>query len=213
MGLCSNTWCTTTDASLGGRAATLKRLLRWLQLYSLADPSLLDDGLRFQLTAVVGGLQQGPPAVGSKRPSAPDNEQPKGKRAKAGQGASAASVHSGETADGETADSDGDEEEQGDALWEDQLVDVVLALLSYGGPAAEGSSLPGLPSAPLRDAVERVFKAHCRVLTAEGLTDLLRVVGQVRVWNDVVGVWVCGVWVCGVNGAFGFSNGRWSQAV
>lgn len=149
---------------MAARAATLTRLLRWLQLYVLADPSVMADGLLEQIAAVVGGLQAPDThAVGAKRPNDGQQAGAVTKRARVDQPATA------------SADND---DEAGDA-WEDQLVDVVLALLSYGGQAAEGS-LSGLPSAPLRDAVERVFKAHCRVLTAEGLRDLLRVIGQVR---------------------------------
>jgi DNA polymerase phi len=50
------------------------------------------------------------------------------------------------------------------------LVDVLLALLAR--PAAP------LPAAPLREAVEALFRATCTELTPAGLQDLVRVVGR-----------------------------------
>jgi hypothetical protein len=58
-------------------------------------------------------------------------------------------------------DDDNDEEEDGaEPPWQDALLDVQLALLSR--PAEV------LPSAPLRDAVEALFRATCHVLTRTG---------------------------------------------
>lgn len=54
--------------------------------------------------------------------------------------------------------------------WMDTLVDVLLSLLAH-------SHAP-LPSAPLRDAAERAFRAFSEQLTATGLADLLRIIVQ-----------------------------------
>ena len=54
--------------------------------------------------------------------------------------------------------------------WMDTLVDLLLSLLAR--PAE------GLPSAPLRDAAERCFRAFAEELTATGMEDLLRVVAK-----------------------------------
>lgn len=186
-----------TSPHLAARAATLARLLRWLQLYTLADPQLLEGGLLTELTAVVNALEEQTQdetaapdvAVGGKRPGAGGHGSNSGGATKRARIAATAAGNDKDTTSDEQDDaSDDDEEEtkaQQQGVWQDQLVDVVLSLLSYNGAAPEGSSLPGLPSAPLRDAVERVFRAHCRLLTSQGLEDLLRVVVQVWVGGVV----------------------------
>lgn len=55
---------------------------------------------------------------------------------------------------------DDDEEEEAELPWQDALLDVELALLSRPAEA--------LPSAPLRDAVEALFRVTCHVLTGTG---------------------------------------------
>ena len=58
-------------------------------------------------------------------------------------------------------DPENDEEEEGaEPPWQDALLDVQLALLSRPSEA--------LPSAPLRDAVEALFRATCHLLTRTG---------------------------------------------
>jgi hypothetical protein len=67
------------------------------------------------------------------------------------------------------------------------LVDVLLALLAR--PAAP------LPAAPLREAVEALFRATCSELTPAGLQDLVRVVGRSSEQGGSAGEalrWECG---------------------
>ena len=62
-----------------------------------------------------------------------------------------------------TAEAPGDDEEGEEGAeppWQDALLDVQLALLSRPAGA--------LPSAPLRDAVEALFRATCHLLTSTG---------------------------------------------
>ena len=56
---------------------------------------------------------------------------------------------------------DGEDEEKEDATaWPDALVDALLSLLS--------KTTAPLPSTPLRDAVETVFRSMCASVTATG---------------------------------------------
>ena len=54
--------------------------------------------------------------------------------------------------------------------WEDALVDIVLSILSRNESP--------FPSAPLRDAAERVFKSFASHVTATGVQDLLQVIAK-----------------------------------
>ncbi|GAB4814705.1 hypothetical protein N2152v2_001751 [Parachlorella kessleri] len=54
--------------------------------------------------------------------------------------------------------------------WMDTLMDVLLALLAQTSAS--------LPSAPLREAVEHVFRVFCDQLTPTGMQDMLRVIGR-----------------------------------
>lgn len=63
---------------------------------------------------------------------------------------------------------DDDDEEDDSIFWSDALVDVVLTLLSRNESP--------LPSAPLRDAAERVFKSFAGEITSTGVRDLLQVI-------------------------------------
>ncbi|KAK9814621.1 hypothetical protein WJX72_008822 [[Myrmecia] bisecta] len=72
---------------------------------------------------------------------------------------------------GTTVDMSGDgNEAMEQRQWMDVLLDILLSLLAR--PAAP------LPSAPLREAVEGVFKAFCEHLTPTGMQDLLRIIAQ-----------------------------------
>lgn len=53
-----------------------------------------------------------------------------------------------------------EDDEEAEPPWQDVLLDVELALLSRPAEA--------LPSAPLRDAVEALFRVTCHVLTLTG---------------------------------------------
>ena len=68
------------------------------------------------------------------------------------------------------ADKSNEEEGEEAVHWEDALVDIVLTILSR-------NETP-LPSAPLRDAAERLFKAFASHVTATGVEDLLQVVAR-----------------------------------
>ncbi|KAK9903496.1 hypothetical protein WJX75_007153 [Coccomyxa subellipsoidea] len=68
---------------------------------------------------------------------------------------------------GKTGKKKGASEEDKPAPWMDRLMDVLLSLLSV--PAAT------LPSAPLRDAVDSLFRSCAAHLTSAGMDDLLRV--------------------------------------
>lgn len=59
------------------------------------------------------------------------------------------------------APGDDEEGEGAEPPWQDALLDVQLALLSRPAGA--------LPSAPLRDAVEALFRSTCHLLTSTGL--------------------------------------------
>jgi hypothetical protein len=67
-------------------------------------------------------------------------------------------LHPGVLAAG--APGDDEEGEGAEPPWQDALLDVQLALLSRPAGA--------LPSAPLRDAVEALFRATCHLLTSTG---------------------------------------------
>jgi DNA polymerase phi len=71
---------------------------------------------------------------------------------------------------GAVASASSDEDDDGAPHWMDSLVDVLLALLARNHAP--------LPSAPLRDAAERAFRAFCDALTPAGMADLLLVVEQ-----------------------------------
>ncbi|KAF8062006.1 pol5 [Scenedesmus sp. PABB004] len=91
-------------------------------------------------------------------------------------GASDGDASDGGASDGSDGGSDGSD---GEPAWADVLVDLLLALLSASS-SAEGGGRRGVlvPTAPLREAVEAVFRAFADDVTAQGLADLLRVLGQ-----------------------------------
>ncbi|KAL4543898.1 hypothetical protein Ndes2437B_g01704 [Nannochloris sp. 'desiccata'] len=65
---------------------------------------------------------------------------------------------------------EGDEEDEESVHWADALVDIILTIFSR-------NEAP-LPSAPLRDAAERLFKTVASHITATGIDDLLQIVAK-----------------------------------
>uniref|UniRef100_A0A383W0H0 Myb-binding protein 1A n=1 Tax=Tetradesmus obliquus TaxID=3088 RepID=A0A383W0H0_TETOB len=71
------------------------------------------------------------------------------------------------------------EDGEGEPAWQDVLLDLLLALLSNSSSsdAAKGGGVL-VPSAPLREACEAVFRAFAEEMTPQGLSDMLRLLGQ-----------------------------------
>ncbi|KAI8471961.1 MAG: DNA polymerase phi-domain-containing protein [Monoraphidium minutum] len=136
------------------RARALLQLARLLQLQLLSDPAAFDARLVPDLMRVA--------LEGA------------GATTLAEEVAAAAAAATA----GEDSGSGSDEEGGGGGApphWADLLLDVLLALLSAPGGGGGGG---GLPSAPLREAAEALFRASADELTAAGLQDLLRVLCQ-----------------------------------
>ncbi len=139
------------------RARALLQLSRLLQLQLLFDPAGFDARLVPDLLRVAA----------------------EGAGVRGLDAAVAAATAAADGSDDSDADGSGsDDEAAGPAHWADLLLDVLLALLSgapAGGDAGGGAALP---TAPLREAAEGLFRASAEELTAGGLQDLLRVLGQ-----------------------------------
>lgn len=129
------------------RLRALAHLLRLLLLHSLADPASADASLAADLAAVYSVAMEGE--------TAPQQAQ---------QAATGGSGGSEESEDDEMVETggapEGDEGAPGPPHWHDTLMDVLLSLLARNAAP--------LPSAPLRDAVEHVFRAFADDLTATG---------------------------------------------
>ncbi len=129
------------------RLRALAHLLRLLLLHSLADPASADASLAADLAAVYSIAMEGE--------TAPQQAQ---------QAATGGSGGSEESEDDEMVETggapEGDEGAPGPPHWHDTLMDVLLSLLARNAAP--------LPSAPLRDAVEHVFRAFADDLTATG---------------------------------------------
>jgi len=65
---------------------------------------------------------------------------------------------------------EGEDEDEESVHWADALVDILLSIFSR-------NEAP-LPSAPLRDAAERLFKTFASHVTATGIDDLLQIVAK-----------------------------------
>jgi hypothetical protein len=120
------------------RVRALAHLLRLVLLHSLADPAAADPSLAADLEAVYAVAVEGQPAP-----------------QRAVQQPAAQLGGSGSDDDME----EGEEEEQ-QPHWHDTLMDVLLSLLARNAAP--------LPSAPLRDAVDHVFRAFGEDLTPTG---------------------------------------------
>jgi hypothetical protein len=81
----------------------------------------------------------------------------------------AAAASSEDGSEGSDSGSDDDEDDDGSA-WQDVLLDLLLSLLSNSsseGGSGRGGSV-SVPSVPLREACEAVFKAFAEDVTAQG---------------------------------------------
>jgi hypothetical protein len=125
------------------RVRALAHLLRLVLLHSLADPAAADPSLAADLDAVYAVAVEGQPAP-----------QRAAQRPAAQQGGSGSDDDMEEGEEGE------EEEEEQPPHWHDTLMDVLLSLLARNAAP--------LPSAPLRDAVDHVFRAFGEDLTPTG---------------------------------------------
>jgi hypothetical protein len=78
-----------------------------------------------------------------------------------------------ELAAGSSEDGSGDDDDDDDDAWQDVLLDLLLSLLSTSGSSeggSGGSSKGGasVPTVPLREACEAVFKAFAEDMTSQG---------------------------------------------
>jgi len=84
--------------------------------------------------------------------------------------AAAGGSSSGEEDGSDGSEGDEDDDDDGSA-WQDVVVDLLLALLSNSSSEGAGSSRGGrvaVPSVPLREACEAVFKAFAEDMTSQG---------------------------------------------
>eukprot|EP00775_Hariotina_reticulata_P004051 gene4051-4298_t len=89
-----------------------------------------------------------------------------------------------------SADEDDSEGGGGNPAWQDVLLDLIISLLSSSaspsgneatgssGGAAAGAAAAAVPSAPLREACEALFRVFAEDMTAQGIADLLRILTQ-----------------------------------
>lgn len=133
------------------RLRALAHLLRLLLLHSLADPGSADASLAADLAAVYSVAIEG---------EAVPQQAQRGAAGSGGGSEDDEDEEAGGSSDEEMAGAGGDGEAPSPPHWHDTLMDVLLSLLAR-------SAAP-LPSAPLRDAVEHVFRAFADDLTATG---------------------------------------------
>ena len=132
-------------APRGARLRALLSLIRLLQLYVAGDAGAAEPELAAELARVCGDAF-GAGAGGAAGPAAaPGEPEDSGNTLQGPPGAGAADA---------------------DAPWADRLLDILLSLLAR--PAAP------LPSAPLREAVEAVFRAFADAVTPVGAGSLLK---------------------------------------
>jgi len=131
-------------APRGARPRALLSLVRLLQLYVAGDAGAAEPELAAELARVCGDAFGAGAGVAADPGAAPGEPGDPGKTLQGPPGAGAADA---------------------DAPWPDRLLDILLSLLAR--PAAP------LPSAPLREAVEAVFRAFADAVTPVGAASSL----------------------------------------